>query len=125
MSWGPELHVELAELFLEAYQRTPRRKRIPVGCDQVRSRPNETRSPDGLCSAQRELLEALLVERRVHRAGKRCGLGSGVERQAVEALERAGLVRVWHEPRGKQTRRMAEVTQAGWGVLLGQQCARR
>ncbi len=122
------MRAELAELFLEAYRqgkrRTPRRIDLErMGMQNVGA--IAALDLNGLCQSQLELLEALTVEQRCHRAAKKRGLMSRTWRVAIDCLERDGLVRQFMGSRGKQRVRCAEVTQAGWLVLLGKKRARR
>ena len=120
MTWGPELRREVVELFVESGQAGRRRHRLPAGCDRTMFSTWLAHGfTDGLGSAQRAMLEALTVERRVARCARKIGQGWQDNKETLALLERRGLVHSWKELQGRRWFRMAEITQDGWRVLLG------
>jgi len=112
MTWSPDLHHEIAELFDEA-QWLGRRRKIQF---EVAISVKELNG--GLDPAMLDLLMALTVTARVNHAAKKVGLQSYGQRWSMAGLCARGLVHLWKDHHHGKLTWHGHVTQRGWRVLL-------
>jgi hypothetical protein len=113
MTWSPDLHLEIAELFDEAQRLGRRRRKIRF---EVAVAVKELNG--GLEPAMLDLLMALTVTARVNHAAKKVGLQSASMRWSMSGLLARGLVHLWKDQHHGRLAWHGQVTQRGWRVLL-------